>query len=108
VKPDLTIVGPCPGHRQADETATDRRLAVDMPSIFPDEFEANAESPEGPGPCLIHDPGEVSDEAYPHRRTEGSERIPMARALSADPRDPDIVRAWALARTVRSGKAPGT
>lgn len=28
----------------------DWRLAVDMPGIFPDEFEANAESPEGPGP----------------------------------------------------------
>jgi hypothetical protein len=41
------------------------------PSIFPDEFEANAESPEGPGPCPISDPGEASDESYPHPKTEG-------------------------------------
>src|SRR4029077_7284363 len=41
------------------------------PGIFPDEFEANAESGEGPGPCPINDPGEVSDESYPHRETEG-------------------------------------
>ena len=35
-----------------------------------------------------------------------SER-PWPGALSPDPRDPDIVRAKALARTARSGKAPG-
>ena len=47
------------------------RLAVDMPGIFPGEFEANAESPEGPGPCPVNDPGEVSDESYPHRTAGG-------------------------------------
>ena len=32
----------------------------------------------GLGPCTINGLGEVSDEAYPHRTTEGSERTPVA------------------------------
>jgi hypothetical protein len=39
------------------------------------------------------------------RRKVRAER-PWLEALSPDPRDPDIVRAKALARTSRSGKAP--
>jgi len=31
-----------------------------------------------PGPCTINGLGEVSDEAYPHRTTEGPERTPVA------------------------------
>src|SRR5580700_4482203 len=61
---------------------------------------------KGTGPCPVNDPGEVSDE-YPHRPAEGPERTPVARALSPDPRDPDMGRATALARTARPGKAPG-
>jgi len=30
------------------------------------------------GPCMINGPGEVSDEAYPYRTTEGPERTPVA------------------------------
>ena len=32
---------------------------------------------------------------------------PWLKALAPDPRDPDIVRAKALARTARSRRAPG-
>jgi hypothetical protein len=39
------------------------------------------------------------------RRVRSERRWPEA--LSPDPRDPDIVRAKALARTARSGKAAG-
>ena len=66
---------------------------MDMPGIFPGEFEANAESAKRPGPCPINDPGEVSDESYPHRTTGGPERTPVARALPPGPPDPGIVRA---------------
>jgi hypothetical protein len=45
------FAGPCPAHREADETATDRLEAVDTPGI-PDEFEANAESSKDPGRSL--------------------------------------------------------
>ncbi len=38
------------------------------------------------------------------RRRAPSER-PWPEAVSPDPRDPDIVRAMALVRTARSGKA---
>ena len=44
---------------------------MDMPGIFPDDFETNAKSAEGPGPCPINDPAEIGDESYPHRPTEG-------------------------------------
>jgi hypothetical protein len=40
------------------------------------------------------------------RQRARSER-PWLEALSPDPRDPDIVRAKALARIARSGKAAG-
>jgi hypothetical protein len=40
------------------------------------------------------------------RRRAGSKR-PWLEELSPDPRDPDIVRAKALAQTARSSKAPG-
>jgi hypothetical protein len=40
------------------------------------------------------------------RRRVRGER-PWLEALSPDPRDPDIVRAKALARTARSREAPG-
>ena len=75
--------------------------------ILPDEFEANAESTKDPGPLLINDRGEVSDEPYPHRTAEGPERTPAARAFSPDPPDPDIARAQALAQAARSGTVPG-
>ena len=80
---------------------------MDLPGIFPDEFESNAESTKGPGPCLINDPGEVNDESYPHRTTQGAQRTPVARALSPEPPDPDIARAKTLAQAARSGKPSG-
>src|SRR6516162_4436158 len=41
-----------------------------------------------PDPCTINDLGEVSDEAYPHRTTEGSKRTPVARGALAGPARP--------------------
>jgi hypothetical protein len=41
------------------------------------------------------------------RRPRVRSKRPWLEALSPDPRDPDVVRAKALARTTRSGQAPG-
>ena len=41
------------------------------------------------------------------RRPRVRSERPWLEALSPDPRDPDIVRAKALARTARSRQAPG-
>ena len=61
-----------------------------------------------PGPCTISGRGEVSDEAYPHQATGVRSERPWLEALAPDPRDPDIVRAEALARTgVPSSARPG-
>jgi len=40
-------------------------------------------------------------------RQRPQSKRPRLEALSPDPRDPDIVRAKALAQTARSSKAPG-
>jgi hypothetical protein len=40
-------------------------------------------------------------------RQQARSKRPWLEALSPDPRDPDIVRAKALAQSTRSRKAPG-
>ena len=74
---------------------------MDMPGISPHEFDANAESTQGPGPLLINDRGRsVMNRIRIGRPGARSER-PWPGALSPDTPDPDIVRATGA----RAGRA---
>ena len=65
---------------------------MDMPRISLRNSKRLPYHQKDPGPP-INDPGEVSDESYPHRTTQGPERTPVARGTVAGPPDPDIARA---------------
>jgi hypothetical protein len=60
---------------------------------------------QGPGPCPVSDPGEVSDEPYPHRTVGARSERRRPGALSSGPPDPGIV--WATGahagRAARNG-----
>ena len=80
------------GRRDCDPI--DQRLAVDMPGIFPDEFEANDAPHHQKDPDRARSMTRgVSDKSYPHQRPRARSERPWPRALSPDPPDPDIVRA---------------
>ena len=65
---------------------------MDMPRISLRNSKRLPNHQKDPGPP-INDPGEVSDESYPHRTTQGPERTPVARGTVAGPADPGIARA---------------
>lgn len=56
----------------------------------------------GPGPCTISGLGRSVMKRTRIRRPRARSERPWLEALSPDPRDPDIARAKALARTARS------
>ena len=66
---------------------------MDMPGIFPGEFEANGESPDGSRPSLINDRGRSVMNHIRIGRPGARSVHPWPGAPSPDPPDPDIARA---------------
>ena len=61
---------PCPAHTRVAKLFMGTRIPRGSPAFSLTNSKRTPNQQKDPGPCPINDPGEVSDESYPHRKTE--------------------------------------